>query len=154
LSGDAGCSGVIVRSVRCTVDGGGHDRVPPHDGSAVENCDAGLVGHLGGQGRDRLVGSGGRDRRAGGDHVARPYRREEAPRHLEEDAARTGQLLRDECVEQARGDAALDDAGTEPARGGEVVVVVDRVAVAGDLGEEHDVALLHRPGPRGSGADR
>ncbi len=47
--------------VLCTVAGGGHDRVPPHDGGAVENRGAGLVGDPGGQGRDRLVRTDGGD---------------------------------------------------------------------------------------------
>ena len=54
-----------------------------------------------------------------------------------------------ERVEQARGHAALDDDRAEPARRGELGVVVDRVAVAGDLGEERDVALGHGAGSSG-----
>ena len=97
----------------------------------------------------RADGDGGR----GGDHVAGPDRREEPPRHLEEDAPGSGQLLGDERVEQSGGHAALDDDAAEAGARGEVVVVVDRVAVPGDLGEELDVATGDGPGASGDGAD-
>jgi hypothetical protein len=82
-----------------------------------------------------------------GDDVAGSDGREEPHVQLEEDAARTGELFGHHRVQQRRRDTALDDETTERCPGGETFVVVDRVAVAGDLGEQLDVASadLTRP---------
>ena len=131
----------------------GHDRVTPHDDGPGEDVDAVLVRHGRVHGRDRLVGPDRGDHGAGRDHVAGPHRGQEAPRHLEEDAAGSGQLLRHECVEEAGGDATLHDDSAEPRPGGELGVVVDRVAVAGDLREELDVARRDGTGAGRRGPD-
>ena len=52
-----------------------------------------------------------------------------------------GQVLGDDRVEQARRHAALDDDPAEARARGRLLVVVERVAVAGQLGEQLDVAV-------------
>ena len=64
---------------------------------------------------------------------------------LEEDAARAREVLGNHRIEQARRDAALDDDGAEPAGRGDLRVVVEGVAIAGELGEQLDVPLADPP---------
>jgi PhnB protein len=68
---------------------------------------------------------------------------------VQEDAARSRQVLGDDGVEQPRRDAALDDDPAEARRGSRLSVVVERVAVAGQLGEELDVTSADLPRPGG-----
>ena len=65
---------------------------------------------------------------------------------VKEDAARPGQLLRDDRVQQAARDTSLDDdpAEADP-RLAPTHVVVQRVAVTGHLGEDLDVVLRDLP---------
>ena len=58
---------------------------------------------------------------------------------VQEDRAGAGEVLGDDGVQQAGGDAALDDDPAEARSRGDGLVVVERVAVAGQLGEELDV---------------
>ena len=76
----------------------------------------------------------------GRDLVAGADRRAEAPVDVEEDAARPGQVLGDDGVQQPGRHAALHDDAAEAERAAGVLVVVQRVAVAGQLGEQLDVA--------------
>src|SRR6185436_7899633 len=62
--------------------------------------------------------------------------------------ARTGQVLRHDRVKEAGCDSALDDDPAEARAGGRLFVVVERVPVARQLGEELDVALADRPRAR------
>jgi hypothetical protein len=64
---------------------------------------------------------------------------------VEEDASRPWQILGDDRVQQPGGDAALDDDAAEPAQACTPLVVVERVAVTSELGEELDVAGLDDP---------
>jgi hypothetical protein len=64
---------------------------------------------------------------------------------VQEHASGAGQVLGDDGVQEPRGDTSLNDEAAEPARGCPRLVVVERVAVAGELGEELDVAGLHDP---------
>ena len=89
----------------------------------------------------------------GGDLVARPHRRAEAPIDVQEDAPRPREVLGDHRVEQAGGDAALDDQAAEARARRGLLVVVQRVAVAGQRGEQLDVARLHEPAAAGGVAD-
>jgi len=79
--------------------------------------------------------------------------RQEPPVGLQEHASRSGQILGDQRVQQAGGDSALHDDAAEPAATGEVLVVVQRVAVTSHLGEQLDVAGRHGARPAGGGAD-
>jgi hypothetical protein len=72
--------------------------------------------------------------------------RDELRAQLQEHGARAGQVLGDERVEQSAGHPALHDDPAERRRRGQRVVVVDRVAVAGDLGEPGDVPGADRAG--------
>ena len=65
-----------------------------------------------------------------------------------------GQVLGDDRVEQAGGHSTLDDDAAEPGAGGRLGVVVQRIAVAGDLGEQLDVLGPHDAGAAGGGPDR
>jgi hypothetical protein len=67
---------------------------------------------------------------------------------MEEDAAGSGQILGDDGVQETSRDAALDDDPAEPRARRRVVVVVKRVAVAGELRDELDVAYRDAPRPR------
>ena len=89
----------------------------------------------------------------GRDGVARAHGLQEPPVDLEEHAAGAGEVLGDDGVQQAGGDAALHDDPAEAGRRGELRVVVERVAIAGHLGEQLDVTRRHRAGPAGGGAD-
>jgi DNA-3-methyladenine glycosylase I len=82
-----------------------------------------------------------------GDLVARANRRAELPLDVQEHAARPGQVLGDDGVQQPRRHEALDDQPAAAARAGARLVVVQRVAIAGQLGEELDVAYEHGPRP-------
>ena len=64
-----------------------------------------------------------------------------------------GEVLGHDRVEQAGGDAALDDDAAEPRPAATALVVVQRVPVAGDLGEQLDVAPGDGAGPPGGVAD-
>ena len=83
---------------------------------------------------------------------------------MEEHAPGPGEVLGDDGVEEPGSDPALDDDAAEAGGAGGLLVVVERVAVAGQLREELDVLaahaprapscrgsdLLHSPKPRGS----
>ena len=68
----------------------------------------------------------------------------EAPVDVEEHAARPGEVLGDERVQQARRDASLHDETAKAALGRERFVVVKWVAIAGHLREQFDVAGGHQ----------
>ena len=81
-------------------------------------------------------------------------RRLEAPVDVQEDAAGAGEVLGHDGVQQAGRDAALHDDPAEAAeRGGGIRVVVQRVAVAGQLREELDVLGTHAARAAGLVAD-
>ena len=111
-----------------------HDRPLPVRNRCAELC-------------DRLVGPHLEHLDVGRDLVARPDRRAEGLVDVEEDAPRPRQVLGDDCVQQSGRHAALDDDAAEPAPSRARLVVVERVTVAGQLGEELDVPLAHDPGP-------
>jgi hypothetical protein len=69
---------------------------------------------------------------------------------MQEDAAGTWEVLGDDRVQQPGGDAALHDQTAEARAAGAIGVVVQRVAVARELGEELDVPLGH---PAGAASD-
>src|SRR5215216_930184 len=73
----------------------------------------------------------------------------EIPIHVQEDAPRARQVLRDDRVEQAGGDAALDDDPPKARCRCPLLVIVKRVAVARELGEELDVTLADCPSSGG-----
>ena len=89
----------------------------------------------------------------GGDLVARAHRRAEVPVDVEEHAAGTGQVLGNERVEQTGRHPALHDDAAEAACRGSGFVVVQRVAVTGDLGEQLDVASADLSGASSGLAD-
>ena len=82
-----------------------------------------------------------------GDLVARPHRCPEVPIDVQEHAARTRKILGDERVEEPRGHAALHDDPSEAAPKRSFFVVVERVVVARQLGEQLDVAPRDPSGP-------
>ena len=60
---------------------------------------------------------------------------------MEEDASRPREVLGDDGVQEPRRDATLHDEPAEAASGRGLLVVVERVSVAGQLAEELDVPL-------------
>ena len=89
----------------------------------------------------------------GGDLVAGPHRRLEAPVDVQEHASRPGQVLGHDRVQQSRGHAALDDQPAEARPGSCLLVVVERIPVTGQLGEELDVPFRHPAAAAGDVAD-
>jgi hypothetical protein len=67
---------------------------------------------------------------------------------MQEDAARSREVLGDDGVQETRGDATLDDDSPESRPRRRLLVVVKWVAVAGQLGEQLDVTVADRPGSR------
>ena len=118
------------------------ERLPVHDGGAVDEHGTELVGDPRAHRADRLRRVRRHDLTVGGDDVAGPGGCTEVPVDVEEHAAGTGQVLGDQRVEEAGGHAALDDDPTEAARRGECLVVVQRVAVTGHRREPSDVLAL------------
>ena len=105
-----------------------------HDGSVVPRDGGPQFG-------DRLVGAHRDDFDAARDCVARADGRLEGPVDIQKHCARTRQLLRHNGIQDGAGDPALDDDFPEPRRLGRRFVVVQRVAVAADLGEQGDVVV-------------
>ncbi len=68
---------------------------------------------------------------------------------MEEHGPGTGQILGDDGIEESRGDPTLDDDAAEPAATRRLLVVVERVAVAGHGGEPVDVGGFDDPCPSG-----
>jgi hypothetical protein len=90
--------------------------------------------------RDRLALADIEHLDLGGDLVPGSDGREEPPPHFQEDAPGAGQILGDNRVQKSARHAALHDDPAEAARSGDRLVVVERVPVARDLGEELDAA--------------
>ena len=86
---------------------------------ASEHRVTGAVDDLAAEGGDRLVVADGGHLDAGDQGLANADRLEEPPLDGEEDGARAGQVFGDDGVEQAGGDAALDDELAKAARLGE-----------------------------------
>src|SRR5688572_18536830 len=78
----------------------GHGGVLPDDGGAVEHDRPVLVGDGRAQCGDRLVPAYVGHGCLGRDLITGPDRCQEPPGHLEEDAARAGELFGDESVQQ------------------------------------------------------
>ena len=78
------------------------------------------------------------------DRVADEHRIGEAPARLEKDRSRARQIHGDDCVQQAAGQASLDDEPLETRRRAEFGVNVQRVVVAGNLAVEPYVLLRER----------
>src|SRR5262245_31462178 len=128
-------------------------RLRPGDGLAVEDDAPVLVGDRGPEGGHGLVLAEADDLDLRGDGVARLDRGEEAPVGVEEDRAGAGELLGDDGVEQPRRHAPLYDHAPEPGRGSHLLVVVQRVAVPCEGGEQFDVPHRDGAGPAGAVAD-
>src|SRR5262245_62275072 len=128
-------------------------RFRPGDGLAVEDDASVLIGDRGPQGGHGLVLAQADDLDLRGDLVAGLDRRQEAPVGVEEYRAGAGQVLGDDCVEQPGRHTSLYDHAPEPGRGRRLLVVVQRVAVAGELGEQFDVPHADGAGPAGDVAD-
>src|SRR6476659_1197944 len=125
----------------------GDRRVAPNDGCALEDHDAVLIGDHRREIGDRLVISYRGDLHLGRDLVTGPDRRPEAPVDVQEHTAGPGQVLGYHRVEQAAGNPALHDDPPEARPAGQQRVVVRGVAVAGELGEQLDVAGRYLPSP-------
>src|SRR5690606_39202942 len=97
--------------------------------------------------RDWLVGSRLEYLALRGDLVPRAYRRVEVEVQVEGHRARSGEILGDHRVQQAGGDASLDDDAAEPGLARQLRVVVERVAVPRHLGEQFDVPAGHGARP-------
>lgn len=82
-----------------------------------------------------------------GDRVADEHGIGELPARFEKHRPRTWQIHRDDGVQQAAGQAALDDQLAEPRGRGERRVNVKRVEIARDLTVETDVLRRERRGP-------
>jgi hypothetical protein len=135
-----------------------HDRLPlerlrPHERGPLEHRRPIVARDGGAEARDRLVRPHLDRLDCRGDRVARAHRRGEAPVDVQEDAPRARQILGHDRVQETGGDAALHDQTAETAPGGGRLVVVERVAVARELGEELDVAARDLPRARGGVAD-
>src|SRR5262245_6528955 len=124
------------------------DRRAVEDGGAVSEEDAGFqLGH-------RLVVPHAGDLHLARDRVARADRRPEGPVDLQEDGARTGQFFGDDGVQDRAGHTTLYDDAAEARRRGGGFVVVQRVPVTADIGEQRDVARRYVPRPPGRLTDR
>src|SRR3954452_4392968 len=104
--------------------------------------------------RDRLVGTRLRDDGLSRDGVPDVDRRRVVPFLVEEDAAGSGQLHRNERIEQAGRQTALDDKTLDARPGGERDIEMQWVPVACQLRERLDVLRGERPGPRRTRPDR
>ncbi len=93
--------------------------------------------------RDGLVLADRGDLDRPDDRVAGMDRGEEAQVKLQEHAAGPGQVLGHDRVEDRGRDPALNDDASEAGLGRKLLVVVDRVAIAGQLGEPFDVVAGH-----------
>src|SRR5205085_133012 len=82
------------------LDGSCDDRITPHDRRPVQDDDAVLVGDRRREAGHGLVLADRRHLHAGGDHVPRADGGQEPPGDREEHAARAGQLLGHDGVEQ------------------------------------------------------
>src|SRR5262245_2061274 len=138
----------LVGGTRCC-----WQRLRPGDGLAVKDDAPVLVGDRGPQGGHGLVFAQADDLDFCGDLVAWLHGGEEAPVGVKEDRAGAGELLGDDRVEESGGHASLYDHAAEPGRGRDLLVVVQRVAVARELGEQLDVPHRDGTGPAGGIAD-
>src|SRR4029450_12717168 len=118
----------LVGGFRCSLQ-----RLRPGDGLAVEDGASVLVGYRGPQGSHGLVFAQADDLDLCGDLVAGLHGGEEAPVGVEEHGAGAGEILGDDSIEQSRGHTPLYDHAPEAGRGRDLLVVVQRVAVAREL---------------------
>ena len=81
------------------------------------------------------------------------YRFDEPPTRFEKNSTGPRQVLGDDGVQQSGCDAALNDQAAEGRLGRQVGIVVDRVPVAGHLGEHLDVTHRRLPHSFGSCTD-
>src|SRR6478672_1603397 len=119
------------------------------DGGSFQHDRAVAAGHGRAKRGDRLVLPRLQDLDTTGDGVSRADRCLEVPVDVQEHGAGAGQLLGHDGVEDGAGDASLDDDLAEPGRARGLLVVVQRVVVAADLGEQLDVARCDRAGELG-----
>jgi hypothetical protein len=74
-----------------------------------------------------------------GNVISRPDRSFEGPVHVQEHTARPRQILGNNGVQDGTGDAALHNNATESGPSRKFRVIVQRVAVSGDGGEQLDI---------------
>ena len=111
------------------------DRCSVQDDSSV------VAGDGGAQFGDRFVGACRDDFDAARDGVTAAHRCLEGPIDIQKHRARTRQLLRHNGIQDGTGNPALDDDLPETGRLRRGFVVVQRVAVTADLGEQGDVVV-------------
>ena len=90
---------------------------------------------------DRFVGAHRDDFDAAGDRVTGAHRRLERPIDVQEHRTRPRQLLGHNGIEDRARHTALDDDLPEAGRPGRGFVVVQRIAVTADLGEQGNVVV-------------
>src|SRR4051794_5530312 len=117
---------------------------------AVQGHDPVLARHRRPQARDRLVVADLEDLDRAGDRLTGPHRGLEVPFGPQEDRAGAGQVLGHHGVQDAARHATLHDDPAEARPRGGLLVVVQRIAVAGHLGEALDVARLDATGALGA----
>ena len=111
------------------------ERFTPDERRTVEDDGAVLIGDRRAEACDRLVRAGLEHLDLGGDLIAGVHWRREVPLDVEKDAARSGEILRDDRVEEPGRHTALNDDAAEARARRRYLVVVQRVPVARDLGE-------------------
>ena len=111
------------------------------DRCSVQDDGSVVAGDGGAQFGDRFVGACRDDFDAARDGVAAAHWCLERPVDIQKHRARPRQLLGHNGIQDGAGDPALDDDFPEPRRLGRRFVVVQRVAVAADLGEQGDVVV-------------
>ena len=113
------------------------------DRCSVQDDGSVVAGDCGAQFGDRFVGACRDDFDAARDGVTAAHRCLERPVDIQEHCARPRQLLGHNGIQDGAGYPALDDDFPETGRLGRGFVVVQRVAVTADLGEQGDVVVTN-----------
>jgi len=113
------------------------------DRCSVQDDGSVVAGDGGAQFGDRFVGACRDDFDAARDGVTAAHWCFERPVDIQEHRARPWQLLGHNGIQDGAGDAALDDDFSKAGRLGRGFVVVQRIAVTADLGEQCDVVVTN-----------